>query len=484
METSLRDPKIDIVRAPFLEALSRFCLLMAFGNFLCIAPLYLIFHFNPNASPLFGYYTTLLTAVGILLTALGLLCRYQSRGELIAKICVAILFIQACLFLYHSQSLEHPTVVLFPLLCFLSIPILGIDSTYGVAIAGVVAIFILNTVMYPDPYNLTQLSRAALISLGIWFSAYISSVLWKSVLLRERALKSALAELRTKTDQVEKWAQQLAHASTSFNDGDLSLALPVPPPHHSFKQLTENVGEMQERLGKYFGQLVIQDRLNTVGVLATGLAHELNTPLTSIQFLLDTNKDNLPPDFRQNVEDEVKRMGSITQNFLTFASPHQSGETIDLNDIIRAALPLLDRIHSGKALLAIELTEEPITVRAIKTQIEQVLLNLFKNSLDASKAERLVFRITTRIDKFGYGTLLIEDNGTGIPGEILPKIFDPFFSTKSVGKGTGLGLFIVKEIVQSHGAELKVNSRVESGTSFTINFPIVNETVNTKVANG
>lgn len=439
--------------------------------------------YNQAASPLFTQYTTLLTVVGILLTTLGVICRYHGLGDIIAKICMAILFFQPCFFLYHSRTLQHPTTMLFPLLCFLSTPVLGIRGSYIMATAGAIAVFGLSFLIFPQGTQLQHLSSAGLISVGIFFSAYISSVLWKSVLKREEGLKVALSELKEKSNQIEQWAQQLAGASSLINEGSMSLPLPNPPPHSSFKQLTESIEEMQKKLGRYFGQIVIRDRLNSMGVLATGLAHEMNTPLTSIRFLLDTHKGEIPDSLLRDIEDEVKRMGAITRDFLNFTSPHQDGEVIDLNSIIDTSFPFLDRLHNGRAKLQACLTKEALPIKAVKTQLEQVLLNIFKNSLDAaSKDNQLVFKVTTEKLPNGQCTLKLEDNGSGIPKEVIPKIFDPFYTTKETGKGTGLGLYIVQEIVNSHQGAIGVESRPQKGTIFLITFPLQAESMLGKAA--
>lgn len=483
VQHSLQDPKIDLVRAPFLEGLSRFCLLLALGNFSCIAPLYLILQYNQQASQLFVHYTFVLTAVGITLTILGVLCRYQHLGTFIAKFCVAILFVEPCYLLVQVHTLDHPIVMLFPILCFVVTPILGKYSSYYVAAVSILSILAIHYFLFENPLALKNLSSLGLISIGIMFSSYVSSVLWKSVLHRETRLKTALNEIRKKTDQIDAWASQFASASALINEGSISLALPTPPPYRAFAELSHQVEEMQKKMGRHFGQMVMQDKINSLGVLASGLAHELNTPLTSIEFLLETNSANIPPSLKEELRAEVNRMAGITRGFLTFAQPHQVDEVFDLNEILQISVPLLKRSVRQDVGISLDLDSRPVPIRAAKTQIEQIILNLFKNSADSMKDSLSAqFQIQTRLLEDSSVLLLLRDNGSGIPKEILPKIFDPFFTTKAPGQGVGLGLYIVQEILKSHNATIKIETENKLGTLIRLHFPRVSPAQERKVA--
>lgn len=471
MQDSLQDPKIDLVRAPFLEGLSRLCLLLALGNFLCIAPLYLILQYNQQASQLFVHYTVVLTAVGVTLTVLGVLCRYKNLGSIIPKICMGILFVQPCYLLIQVQTLNHPIVMLFPILCFLVTPILGKNSSYYIAALSIGAILGIHYFSFSSPVGLANLSSVGLISLGIFFSAYVSSVLWKSVLHREGRLKTALSEVRKKSDQIDAWAHQFASASALINEGSISLSLPEPPPYRAFAELSHQVEEMQKKLGRHFGQMVMQDRINSLGVLASGLAHELNTPLTSIEFLLEAHSAKLPTEFKEELRGEINRMAGITRGFLTFASPHQQDSVCDLNEILQICVPLLKRSVRQEIEIILDLAKEPVPVRAVKAQIEQIVLNLFKNAADSmTETATPRFEIQTRCLN-SVPLLVLRDNGSGIPKDILPKVFDPFFTTKEPGHGVGLGLYLVQEILKSHDATIHIETADKLGTTIKIQFP-------------
>lgn len=483
MQDSLQDPKIDLVRAPFLEGLSRLCLLLALGNFLCIAPLYLILQYNQQASQLFVHYTVVLTTVGITLTVLGVLCRYKHLGSIIAKICMGILFVQPVYLLIQVRTLDHPTVMLFPILCFLVTPILGKNSSYYMGLLSICAILGIHFFVFDSGNGVRNVSSVGLITLGIIFSAYVSSVLWKSVLHREGRLKTALSEVRKKSEQIDRWAEQLASASALINEGTISLSLPEPPPYRAFHELSYQVEEMQKKLGRHFGQMVMQDRINSMGVLASGLAHELNTPLTSIEFLMETNAGKLPEEFKNELRGEINRMASITRGFLTFASPHQQDGVCDLNEIVNISVPLLKRSVKQNIDIVLDLESKALPVRAVKTQIEQVVLNLFKNAADSMQhSSKARFEIQTRLLKDGSSLLVLRDNGTGIPKEVLSKIFDPFFTTKAPGQGVGLGLYIVQEILKSHRATIQIETVDKLGTTVRIHFPEPNSEAQRKVA--
>lgn len=468
------DPKIDRVRNSLLEGLSRICLSLALGHFLCLPPLYLMLGRATDVR-LVSRCITAITLSGVLLTLVAFLCRYQRIRGWLSYFCLGLLFVQSSYFLAHGRDFSHPLTMLFPLLCSLATPILGRRASYVMAALSSILFTGFYLFLFGRPH--AQLPALALVQLVLFFSAYMTEVLWDGMLRRETTLALALGELRRKNDEMELWVKRLGEASSHISAGRLATELPEPPPSRVFRELTKSMGQMQEKLNSYFSDLLLGDRLRSLGVLASGVAHELNTPLTTMQFLL-SGENGIPEETRQLLQMEVERMSAIAKGLLTFARP-KSEEVVDLNEVVRITQKLFIRPNPGSEVSTqITLHPQPLLVRGARNQIQQILLNLFHNAADACEGRRTPgVWISTSERKEGTAVLSLRDNGCGIEPKLLSKILDPFFTTKPPGKGTGLGLFIVHQIVQRHDAVLQIESQQGQGTNVSIVFPrIVGET--------
>jgi signal transduction histidine kinase len=232
---------------------------------------------------------------------------------------------------------------------------------------------------------------------------------------------------------------------------------------------------MQRLLDHYFWgdpqkELEQAGRLASLGVVAAGLAHEIKNPLTVINNLLklyperNTNM-NFQEQFLEMVPRQVERINGLVQELLSFSKPSSLAmEPVDLKDIIGRAAMLL-RVPAKKAGVEIEIKDSNSwRLRADAKALEQVIINLGLNALDAMPAGGLLL-ITWDKQK---RQILVSDTGDGMTKEIQEQIFDPFFTTKS--NGTGLGLSIVRRIVTAHQAKIRVDSAPERGTTFVITF--------------
>ncbi|MDB4876865.1 MAG: hypothetical protein JWM41_3311 [Gemmatimonadetes bacterium] len=228
-------------------------------------------------------------------------------------------------------------------------------------------------------------------------------------------------------------------------------------------------------------QLMQQEKLAAVGQLVSGVAHELNNPLASVMAfaqLLLAGPDATPQDRRaiEAINQESKRAAKIVANLLTFARQHQPERTItDLNRVIDDTLELR-RYALRLAQVEIETNFDlalPITW-ADSFQLQQVVLNLVTNAEHALSAWDGPRRIQITTAQSGEELVIrVTDSGPGIAPEHLPRIFNPFFTTKPVGEGTGLGLSISDGIIREHGGRIRAESRVGQGTTFIIALPYV-----------
>jgi PAS domain S-box-containing protein len=240
----------------------------------------------------------------------------------------------------------------------------------------------------------------------------------------------------------------------------------------TFRDITERK-KMQE-------QLVVQDRLASIGELASGIAHEINNPLTGIlglsELILDTN---VPADVREDlktIHSEAQRTARIVQNLFAFARKQpQEKQSINVNDSISKVLEL--RAYEQKVSninMITRFAPDLPEVKANAFQLQQVFINIIINAeyfmIKAHNRGTLTIA-TEQVDNIVR--ISIADDGPGIVKKNLLRMFSPFFTTKEVGKGTGLGLSICHGIVTEHGGRIYAESEVGKGATFIIELPIV-----------
>jgi PAS domain S-box-containing protein len=229
-------------------------------------------------------------------------------------------------------------------------------------------------------------------------------------------------------------------------------------------------------------QLIITGRLASIGELASGIAHELNNPLTSVigfsQLLLD--KD-IADDVKRDVEiicSEAQRSAEVVKNLLAFARKHAPVKQLtSINSIIEKVLELRAYEHKvTNVQVNINFAPDLPEILVDHFQMQQVFLNIIINAehfmIEAHSRGTLAI-ITGRVDE--TIRVIFSDDGPGIDSENLGHVFDPFFTTKEVGKGTGLGLSICHGVITEHGGRIYVESEPGKGTTFIVELPISND---------
>jgi PAS domain S-box-containing protein len=232
---------------------------------------------------------------------------------------------------------------------------------------------------------------------------------------------------------------------------------------------------------KFLEQKVMQaQRIDTIGNLAGGVAHDFNNILTSIMGASSIMRRRLSPSnknyqFVEIIETAATRGKSLTNQLLTFArrSPVEF-HPVNLHDIIEETLRMFE--PSVKPFIEVKrsYSEQYAIINGDEGQIQQALLNLFINARDAMmNGGTLTVSTDVDTDELNSVTVTISDNGVGMSADVKKQIFVPFFSTKQQGKGTGLGLSVVYGVIKSHDGAISFVSEPEKGTTFSVTFPLV-----------
>lgn len=232
-------------------------------------------------------------------------------------------------------------------------------------------------------------------------------------------------------------------------------------------------------------QLLHSQKMDSIGTLAGGIAHDFNNLLTTIlgyvKLLGRDLKDDEPRLQKLlQIEKSATRAAELTGQLLAFSRQHPTVlEVTDLNRIVQETMSMLRSTLPTSIELNADLYPDLKAVEVDETQIQQVLINLVLNARDAV-GDRGTITVNTRPNydtKTDYCILEIEDNGVGIPKDVLHRIFEPFYTTKEVGKGTGLGLAMVYGIIKKHDGFIEVTSALGVGTKFSIYLPFAENPV-------
>ena len=253
------------------------------------------------------------------------------------------------------------------------------------------------------------------------------------------------------------------------------------------RNLEQKVEERTQELRRAQAETMRGEKLASVGLLASGVAHELNNPLTGILTFSHLMRQKLP-DKSADAEDmdlvirETKRCAAIIKRLLDFArekSPEK--KFTDLSQVIDDTVRIVEKpahLRDIEITLDLDRTLPPIWIDA--DQIKQVIMNMLVNAQHAVEEKGSITVATRRANDPRVAAtesrpmvaISIVDTGCGIPEKNLKRIFDPFFTSKDVGKGTGLGLSVSHGIVEAHGGFIEVQSKVDEGSTFRVYLPL------------
>src|SRR5258708_25357931 len=345
------------------------------------------------------------------------------------------------------------------------------------------------------------------------------------------AARNLSKSIESALDDMERWRVYLFFYAAALLIGVGALATRVRATQQALRnahedlekrvsERTRDLSQTLKRLKESEAQLVQSEKMSSLGQMVAGVAHEINTPLAYVKNSVATARDRMPdlhgmieqaerllgilraespdPDelnaafgalqtliarlrAERALEDldtltgdglhGIEQIAELVANLKNFSRLDRSKvASFNVNDGVHATL-LIARPNLRKIDVEKHLGDVP-SITCSPSQVNQVLLNLINNSAQAIDKPRGLITVTTRPLGTNAVAIDVEDNGKGIAPDALPKIFDPFYTTKEVGKGTGLGLSIAYKIVTQHGGRIDVRSTQGVGTTVTVTLPV------------
>jgi len=279
---------------------------------------------------------------------------------------------------------------------------------------------------------------------------------------------------------------ELGDLARSFNAMSLQLRQANDEIVAWTKTLEERVDNKSRELKRAHDHVLQVEKMASIGKLAAVVAHEINNPLSGILTyakLLQKwlERDEIRNGKRQEAKDclqliagESRRCGEIVRNLLTFSRTAPLNiESTEINAVVDRCLRLVrHQLEMNSIQLQLDLDPGLPKVQCDGAQIEQVLLALVMNAIDAMPRGGNLWLRTRLNESCRRIEIEVRDDGTGIPAEILPQIFEPFLTTKDTGRGVGLGLAVSRGIMERHGGRIEVQSEPGKGSTFTVTLPL------------
>jgi two-component system, NtrC family, sensor kinase len=274
--------------------------------------------------------------------------------------------------------------------------------------------------------------------------------------------------------------------ASSFNRMSLQLRAANEEIVAWAKTLEDRVDQKTCELKRAHEHVLHVEKMATIGKMAAVVAHEINNPLSGILTYArllkkwiqrgeaETTKKKDAEQCLDLIADESRRCGDLVKNLLTFSrtSP-MNVQTTNLNSVVDRSVRLVaHQLELNGVELHLDLPSNLPMIQCDPGQIEQVLLALIMNAIDAMPRGGNLWVRTRVEDETDELAIEVRDDGSGIPPEILPRIFEPFLTTKETGKSVGLGLAVSRNIIEHHRGRVEVQSEVGKGTTFTVTLPM------------
>ena len=249
----------------------------------------------------------------------------------------------------------------------------------------------------------------------------------------------------------------------------------------SFNDMAHELKEREASLEKAQHALLQSEKMAAVGTLTAGLAHEVKNPLSAVLGYAQLSKRKLTqPDalkeYLDTIENETRRCSEIIGNLMKFSRTEKGEHSlISVNDVIRKSVAIVDHQLSLKNVrISVELDEDLPAISGNANQLQQVLMNLMINAQQAIGDDGGKVGITSFFENETV-IIMVLDTGPGVDEDVAAKIFEPFYTTKSAGEGTGLGLSVTYGIIQDHGGDISVERADTGGAKFVIKLPLTTE---------
>ncbi len=261
----------------------------------------------------------------------------------------------------------------------------------------------------------------------------------------------------------KKMEQQILESAQSYHK--LVDFLPEP----IIINMNESVDNSKEMMQEIMESLIQSERLATVGKLAAGVAHEIRNPLTALRGFCQLLGEKYTDDsyYFNIMITELDRINMIVNDFMTLSNPQIAEfKNENINKILQSVISILETQALLNNVIIVASYHEVPPIRCEEGQLKQVFMNVINNAIHAMPTGGEI-KVSTQVKRDGYIQVSIEDDGIGIPEDILRRVGEPFFTTKV--NGTGLGLMISRRIIENHNGLFAISSKVNQGTTVTIN---------------
>jgi signal transduction histidine kinase len=395
-------------------------------------------------------------------------------------------------------NIALPYFGVYDLLPFSSIFVLPGVVIYAYAISNF-KLFSLQTALdqfrlFPITYKIAlSIASVAIVSFVIFqipivwwsFNDGISTEGWKRYLVFSiiSALVPNLLLLLLVVRTISRPLQRITVAAVQVTKGDYGTEVDLRKSNdeigllaHSFNEMSRKMADDIESLRRMNEQLMRADKLAAMGTLAAGVAHEVNNPLASISSLIQMMRnESHPPETLEQldmIQSQINRITRVTRDLTDFARARPAAKaTISVSDVIDAALRLAEFDSTFKKLaISKQLSEDVPDIYADADQLQQVFLNIFLNARDAMPDGGELTIVTN--NGGSRVTIEVSDTGKGVNNAEAKHVFDPFYTTKPAGHGTGLGLAVCYGIVTAHDGTLELRPNQPSGATFVITLPV------------